>query len=96
TGPGATGRPRAWSRLVHRSVRAPADFSPAGEVPPRAGVSSDGDVRLLCVPVQDAGLCLIVGRHQGAKFHPAELDSVVRLVEVVAMLAPAGEATAVG
>ncbi|RBQ18885.1 amino acid-binding protein [Spongiactinospora rosea] len=94
TGPG--GRPARWSRLVHRSVRAPAEFSPAGEVPPRAVVSSDGDVRLLCVPVQDAGLCLVVGRRQGAEFHPAELDCVMRLVEVVAMLAPAGEATTVG
>ncbi|MDF5753885.1 amino acid-binding protein [Spongiactinospora sp. TRM90649] len=96
----ATGRigdaSRVWADVVHRSLRAPEGFVPTGSVPPRAAVSADGGVGLLCVPLEEAALCLVVGRAQGAAFHRAELDSVARLVEVVSMLAATGEATAVG
>lgn len=42
---------------------------------------------MITVPLPEAALHLVVARAQGPAFHRVELDRVVRLVEIVTLLA---------
>jgi hypothetical protein len=75
--------------LVHGSWQTPRTVPAADLTPIRASAFSDGELNLASVPFPD-GLHVVVARTQGPAFHRAELDKVVRLVDVVTVLAKAG------
>ncbi|MBO3752503.1 amino acid-binding protein [Streptosporangiaceae bacterium NEAU-GS5] len=75
--------------LVHGSWQTPPTVPATDLTPIRAAAFVDGELKLASVPVPD-GLHLVVARTQGPAFHRAELDKVVRLVDVVTALARAG------
>jgi hypothetical protein len=79
----------ATGELVHGSWQTPSTVPAADLTPIRAAAFTDGELNLASVPVPD-GLHLVVARTQGPAFHRAELDKVVRLVDVVSALARAG------
>ncbi|WP_246517923.1 ACT domain-containing protein [Thermocatellispora tengchongensis] len=97
TVPAADVAPGARPAVVHRSWRAPEVLELREPLSPRAAALRDGDVRLMSVPLADTGLWLFVGRAEGVglAFHRAELDRVVRLTEIITMLARTGRAAAV-
>lgn len=81
---------------VHASWAAPARPPLPPPEPPivRPRAVSDGAVHTIAVPVAEAALHLLVARAQGPPFHRVELDRVVRLVEVVSLLARTAGRTA--
>jgi hypothetical protein len=79
---------------VHASWAAPQNLALEDLPPVRATAISEGSLHMIAVPVAAASLHLVVARSQGPAFHRVELDRVVRLVEIVALLArPAASRT---
>lgn len=76
----------ATGRTVHASWAAPAEPLPA-DPPARPAAFGDGSLHVITVPLPEAALHLVVARAQGPAFHRVELDRVVRLVEIVTLLA---------
>ena len=79
----------ATGALVHGSWQTPLTVPATDLTPIRAAAFTDGTLNLASFPVPD-GLHMVVARSQGPAFHRAELDKVVRLVDVVTVLARAG------
>lgn len=74
--------------IEHGSWQAPV-IVPAGTLTPlRPAAFSEGSLNIASVPMD--GRHLVVARSQGPTFHRAELDKIVRLVEIVSVLAGAG------
>ncbi|GAA0403955.1 hypothetical protein GCM10009530_65010 [Microbispora corallina] len=74
--------------VVHGSWQAPETVPAADLTPLRPASFSEGGLHLVSVPMD--GVHLVVARSQGPAFHRAEVDKVVRLVEIVCVLARAG------
>ncbi len=73
--------------VVHGSWQAPGVEEMPDLTPLRPSAFSEGPLHLLSLPVRAAGLHLVVARSQGPAFHQVELDKIVRVVEIVALLA---------
>lgn len=73
--------------VVHGSWQAPESIAAERLTPVRAACLSVGGLHLASVPIEQAGLHLVVARDQGPAFHRVELDKLVRVVEIVATLA---------
>ncbi|MGW4642481.1 amino acid-binding protein [Sphaerisporangium sp. NPDC004334] len=77
--------------VVHGSWQAPGVEEMPDLTPLRPTAFSEGPLHLLSLPVKAAGLHLVVARSEGPAFHQVELDKVVRVVEIIALLAGAAE-----
>ncbi|MFC4530614.1 amino acid-binding protein [Sphaerisporangium dianthi] len=75
--------------VVHGSWQAPGVEEMPDLTPLRPSAFSEGPLHLLSLPVKTAGLHLVVARTEGPAFHQVELDKVVRVVEIIALLAGA-------
>jgi hypothetical protein len=90
----AVGVDLTTGEVAHGSWQAP-DSVPVEEPPPmRPSVVTAGAFHLITVPVPEVGLRLVVARAQGPAFHKVELDKVVRLVEIVSIVARAARTMA--
>lgn len=76
--------------VLHGSWQAPHDVPTSDLTPLRPSTMTVGGLHLACVPMD--GIHLVVARSQGPPFHRVELDKLVRLAGVVAILARAGQA----
>jgi hypothetical protein len=74
--------------IAHGSWQAPETVPAAELTPLRPSAFTEGPLNVVSVPMN--GLHLVVARSQGPAFHRAEVDKVVRLVEIVSVLARAG------
>ncbi len=84
----------ASGETAHASWAAPENLVLEDLPPVRPTTISEGSVHMSAVPVAEAALHLVVARAQGPAFHRVELDRVVRLVEIVSLLArPAASRT---
>ncbi|GII84994.1 hypothetical protein Ssi03_29840 [Sphaerisporangium siamense] len=73
--------------VVHGSWQAPGVAAMPELTPLRPSAFSEGPLHLVSLPVHAAGLHLVVARAQGPAFHQVEVDKIVRLVEIVSLLA---------
>ncbi|MFC6080625.1 ACT domain-containing protein [Sphaerisporangium aureirubrum] len=79
--------------VVHGSWQAPGLDDMPDLTPLRPSAFSEGSLHLLSMPVRPAGLHLVVARTEGPPFHQVELDKVLRVVEIVALLVAATDRT---
>ncbi|WP_371785251.1 amino acid-binding protein [Streptosporangium subroseum] len=82
------------NEIVHHSWQAPSFEESGGLVgvkmadltPLRPSTLSSGRHQLMSLPVPGAGLHLILARTEGPAFHRAELDRVMRVLEIVSII----------
>ncbi|MFC7639932.1 amino acid-binding protein [Streptosporangium lutulentum] len=83
------------SEIVHHSWQAPSSFDETGGLVGvkaadltslRPSTFSSGRHRLMSLPVPGADLHLILMRTEGPAFHRAELDRVMRILEIVSII----------
>jgi hypothetical protein len=75
--------------VAQHSWRAPDPVELPELVPLRPAALTVGETRLLSLPLAAPGLHLIVARTGGPPFHRAELDKIVRVADIVSVLARA-------
>ncbi|RJL31650.1 amino acid-binding protein [Bailinhaonella thermotolerans] len=73
--------------VAHRSWQAPDEPVLPDSSLPRPQLHSRGGVHYMCVPLEEARV--IAARESGPSFHPAELERLSRIADLVAVMAPA-------